>query len=190
MNKILRHVIAGAVASAFAASLIACGMGSSVEADSAQASEVRAAPIPPGAAVAAGTVESFFAHLNAGRWAEAAQLYGGDYEILTQWNPDVDPNDHAALWMHGCTHNGLLCVKVKRVVRVTEVALFHYRFTVEFERPESHDTPGNVLVIDDCCMGPKSKADKCCPTTEFDYDVVSTNGGPALVLQKPVWGGP
>ena len=39
----------------------------------------------------------FLESLHVGNYDEAAQLYGGTYETMTDQNPDIDPNDHTAL---------------------------------------------------------------------------------------------
>lgn len=54
----------------------------------------------------------FFAALHDKRYAEAVEMYGGDYDTLRDWNPSVDPNDYAELWRNGCEMNGLNCLAV------------------------------------------------------------------------------
>jgi hypothetical protein len=69
----------------------------------------------------------FFEDLHAGRYAEAAELYGGSYEVPIDHNPPVDPNDHAALWRNACTINGGQCLLIRSVILRTSVSEFSYR---------------------------------------------------------------
>jgi len=55
----------------------------------------------------------FFDHLHVGRYEEAVNLYGGDYQLLVDQNPETDPADHAALMKNACMYNGYQCLKVK-----------------------------------------------------------------------------
>lgn len=59
---------------------------------------------------------SFFELLNYREYEKAAALYGGEYQGLREWNPLLDPQDHAALLKNGCEINGLQCLHVKRIV--------------------------------------------------------------------------
>jgi hypothetical protein len=63
----------------------------------------------PGFAAAADTLAWFLEALASGDYPAAADLYGGPWAILEDWNPDVDPADHAALLARGCEINGLQC---------------------------------------------------------------------------------
>ena len=71
------------------------------------------APVPASEEAATQTLVTFFEYLNQGQFTEADALYGGDYETLTYWNPDLEPSDHAALWKRGCLQNGLQCLTVR-----------------------------------------------------------------------------
>jgi hypothetical protein len=74
----------------------------------------------------------YFTALFAGRYDEAAALYGGSYETLVDWNPTIAPSDHAALLRAGCTNNGLQCLAVKRVARVDAQSTTDFTMLVEF----------------------------------------------------------
>ncbi len=73
------------------------------------------------------TLVAFFDSLNQGQYAEAVELYGGDYEVLTDNNPSLDPSDYVALWKNACTINGAQCLPVRTATlerKVGDVCLF------------------------------------------------------------------
>ena len=76
----------------------------------------------------------FTALLWDGQYAEAARYYGGDYQVLRDWNPAVPPNDDAALFQKGCTANGLQCFAVRAGVDEQKVSEGEYRFTIQLAR--------------------------------------------------------
>ncbi len=54
---------------------------------------------------------NFFSLLNTKKYAEADSLYGGSYDQLQVFNPDVDANDHATLWQRACEMSGYSACK-------------------------------------------------------------------------------
>ena len=56
---------------------------------------------------------NFLTLLHNGKYAEAAPLYGGDYEALQVFNPEIDPADKAALWTWACDNQLLQCLEVR-----------------------------------------------------------------------------
>jgi hypothetical protein len=94
---------------------------------------VACSPSEPKQAEAA--LKDFFAHLHDGDFAEAAALYGGEYDVLRDWNPDVEPSDHAALWERGCLVNGLQCLNIKTVGAYEAASPGVFEFYVQFEDP-------------------------------------------------------
>ena len=77
-------------------------------------------------------LQAYFDLLHDGRYAEAVSYYGGDYEVLKEWNPPVDRNDHATLFKSGCEVNGLQCLAIKVIDSEQEISAGEYRFTIEF----------------------------------------------------------
>lgn len=77
-------------------------------------------------------LQKYFSLLHDGHYAEAVSYYGGDYEVLRDWNPTVARDDYAKLFENGCRVNGLQCLAVKSVVKEQEVSVGEYLFTVEF----------------------------------------------------------
>lgn len=125
------------------------------------------------------TLLAYFDALAGGDYVKAAGLYGGDYEVLVGYNPDVDPADRAMLLERACTTNGFVCLPVKDVSKVEPLAGDLYRITVQFETPE-----GEVFVRGPCC----GEDDQAAQTqSEFDFQVKLTGDNQYLVLDLPVY---
>jgi heat shock protein HslJ len=78
------------------------------------------------------TLIAFFDHLRNGRYAEAAALYNGSYDVMIAHNPDVDPNDHAGLMQQACMVNGAICLEVDTAVFTEQPAPNEFDYLVEF----------------------------------------------------------
>jgi hypothetical protein len=122
----------------------------------------------------------FFEHLSAGRYEEAGHLYGGSYEVLSEYNPTLDPHDHAAMWQAACTSNGFQCLRV-RSARLQEdgSAKAEYRFLVEFFTPDDQ-----LFVRGPCCGASETEMP---PESEFLFAVVRTEDGAYRVQDLPVY---
>lgn len=121
---------------------------------------------------------TFFEVLNSGRYAEAVQIYGGDYETLRDWNPGTAPDDYPKLLENGCEGNGLQCLKVRNVVREEQVSPTEFRFVVEFSNED-----GTLFKQGPCCGASETEQ----PTkTQFDY-IVMKSGDKFLVRGLPVY---
>lgn len=120
----------------------------------------------------------FFSELSNGNYADAADLYGGGYEILANFNPDLDANDHVSLWENGCQINGLQCLTIRTITFNQLLDTGEYIFTVEF-----NDPAGNLFVLEACCGEEPTTA----PQFQFEYRVVKAGGGEFQVLDLPVY---
>jgi len=120
---------------------------------------------------------SYFSLLHDGRYSEAIHYYGGTYDILRDWNPDVDEDDYAALFKRGCTSNGLRCLRIKTIVRKEEVSPTEFTFTVEFINDD-----GTLFERGPCC-GTEEKEP---PQTLFPFTVKKVDGR-LLVQEMPVY---
>jgi hypothetical protein len=130
---------------------------------------------PPAEVLAKETLIEFLDHLRMPEYAAAAALYGGSYETLIGWNPEIDPQDHAALLENGCTINGLQCLYPTSVTLQTSSS-DTYQFLVEFEQDD-----GSLLTAGPCCGSDASTP----PQTEFTYTVVANGDGGYLVQELP-----
>ena len=122
------------------------------------------------------TLAQYFSHLNQGDYAGAAKLYGGDYTTLVDWNPTVDPADHAQLLEMGCTVNGLQCLAVRSIQEGQSKSPDSFEFAVQFENPD-----GSLY-----SRQPGDGSEEGAPQSEFVYTVVRSGGGFA-VLELPVY---
>ena len=120
----------------------------------------------------------YFEELSEGNYRAAADLYGGSYEILVGYNPDIDPDDHAALWQRGCLTNGLKCLAIRTVTFNERTPSGEYLFTVEFNNSDE-----SLFILDACCGdNPVSP-----PKFQFEYRVVEDDDGNFRVLDLPVY---
>ena len=75
---------------------------------------------------------TFFEKLNQGQYEDAIALYGGSYEVLQGYNPDVDPQDKATLMKFGCEFNGLTCLQVYDAVIKSQNSNNEFLFEVRY----------------------------------------------------------
>ena len=115
----------------------------------------------------------YFALLHEGEYAQAAELYGGTYDILIDWNPTVDANDHSRLLEMGCTVNGLQCLPVKTLGAQEDSAANRFEFQLQFENPD-----GSTFMLE-----PPTVAQT---QVDFKY-TVEQRGDAFVVLELPVY---
>jgi hypothetical protein len=144
----------------------------------AMASAYRGTATPSVAAESAReALVNFFEALHAGRYVEAAELYGGSYEIPIDHNPPVDPNDHPALLRNACTINGAQCLLIRSVALRTSSSNSGFVFLVQFQNED-----GTRFEIGQCCGG---NAADFKPVWQFVYTVVLSDDGEFLVQDLP-----
>ena len=117
-------------------------------------------------------MSSYLSLLHARRYAEAVNLYGGSYDILRDWNPDIDPNDYTALLESGCSINGLMCLDVVTILLKEAVSPHEFKIVVEF-------------MNEDCSLfvsGPETS-----PQSQFVFSVLKDGDGKFLVQDLPVY---
>jgi len=118
-------------------------------------------------------VIAFFDSLNKGQYEQAADLYGGSYETLVSMNPELDPNDHAALWKNACEANGFQCLTVRQISFRRETDAGGYIFSVTFNAAD-----GSLFV---------QQAEDGSSISEFEYRVLEGADGIWRVLDLPVY---
>lgn len=120
----------------------------------------------------------FFERLAQGEYEAAAEQYAGSYEILVSFNPDLDPDDHAALWQRGCQVNGLQCLTIRTATFKEVSEASDYIFIVEF-----NNLDGSLFELGACC-GEN-------PTTplqsQFEYRVIEGEDGQFRVPDMPIY---
>lgn len=121
----------------------------------------------------------FYLHLSQGQYLEAAELYGGSYEILINYNPDLDPADQPALWERACTVNGFQCLELRELLEVEEIAPGSFYLTVTFQT-----AAGDTYQRGPCCGAGASDEP---PHTNFTFRVTRNENGQYRVLDLPLY---
>lgn len=132
--------------------------------------------LPSTAGEALAVLTRFFDLLNAKQYAEADLLYGGDYEQMQIYSPDVDPSDHASLWVGACERAGLQCLKVRNATFQT-LQGDTYIFQVEFSNAD-----GSLFVLGPCCGADETEMP---PVSQFEYRVARAEDGTFRVMDLP-----
>ncbi len=122
-------------------------------------------------------LRTYFALLNESRYTEAVMYYGGDWATLRDWNPDVPTDDYATLLQRACEFNGLVCIKVGKILGVERIP-DGFRFRVEFVWDD-----GSTFVLGPCCGADESEMP---PQQEFAYTVIGTDNR-FLIQELPVY---
>lgn len=132
--------------------------------------------LPSTASEAQQVLVDFLTLLNTGNYAEAAPLYGGEYEALQVFNPEIDPDDHVQLWTWVCENQLLRCLEV-RSATFQEVIGDSYVFQVEFSNPD-----GSLFVLGPCCGANETEMP---PVSRFEFTVSRNADGRFVILNTP-----
>ena len=118
----------------------------------------------------------FLTLLHNKNYAEAAPLYGGEYEQLQVFNTEIDPADHIALWTWVCDNQLLQCLRV-RSATFKELRGDSYVFQVEFSNPD-----GSLFVLGPCCGANETEMP---PVSQFEYTVSRNAEHRYVVMNTP-----
>ena len=119
---------------------------------------------------------NFLTLLHTKQYAEATQLYGGEYEQLQVFNNEIDPMDHVALWTWVCNNQLLQCLEV-RSATFKELRGDSYVFQVEF-----NNSDGSLFVLGPCCGANETEMP---PISQFEYMVSRNMDGRFVVMNTP-----
>lgn len=119
---------------------------------------------------------NFLTLLHNKNYAEAAPLYGGEYEQLQVFNTQIDPSDHVALWIWACDNQLLQCLEV-RSATFKELRGDSYVFQVEFSKPD-----GSLFVLGPCCGANETEMP---PVFQFEYTVSRNAEHQYVVMNTP-----
>jgi len=134
---------------------------------------------PGGQTLALQVLEDYLTALAVADYAGADARYGGSYETFIANNPEINPQDHAALFEAACTINGFVCnLSVRSVVNMAALTEGLFTFTVELQNPE-----GALFELGPCCG--ESPIDSP-PQTQFAFMVALVEGS-YLVMTSPVY---
>ncbi|MFZ5922851.1 MAG: hypothetical protein ACOYY3_17550 [Chloroflexota bacterium] len=118
-------------------------------------------------------LRDFLYFMHAGGYVQAATLYGGDTQVLQDWNPDIQ-NDLPAWLERGCQQNGLMCLPLRSVTYIGQDTDGAFQFMVEFNLMD-----GTLFQRGPCC------GDETGPVeTSFLYRVAQQDGA-WLALDLP-----
>ncbi len=121
----------------------------------------------------------YFNALNVADYAEAANLYGGDYQVFRDNNPDIPGDNYAGLFEAGCTVNGYLCnLAIRNEVHVAAISNDQFRFSVELQNPD-----GSLFILGPCCGASEEEFPSI---SQFDFIVKQSNQG-FVILTLPVY---
>ena len=118
----------------------------------------------------------FLTLLHTKSYADAVPLYGGDYEQLQVFNPEIDPNDRVALWTWVCDNQLLRCLEV-RSGTFKELVGDSYIFEVEFSNPD-----GSLFILGPCCGANETEMP---PVSQFEFTVTRNTDGKFVVMNTP-----
>lgn len=119
---------------------------------------------------------NFLTLLHTRNYADAVPLYGGDYEQLQVFNPQIDPADKAALWAWACDNQLLQCLEVRSATFKTMTGE-SYIFQVEFNNPD-----GSLFVLGPCCGANETEMP---PVSQFEYTLRLNEEMRFVVLNPP-----
>jgi hypothetical protein len=128
--------------------------------------------------VARATLSEYFDDLAFGNYAAAADRYGGELNQLADWNPDIDPSNHSALFEAACTRQ-LQCLPVRSIVYASQVGDGSFTFTLEFSNAD-----GSLFVLGPCCGANETEMP---PVSQFDCPVEKSSAGDYKVMCLPVY---
>jgi len=131
-----------------------------------------------GSSHAVNVLKEYFRTLSQGEYKAASDLFGGDYSILEEYNPDLDPYHRAGLLQRACQTNGFVCLPVHEVLSIEPDSSSSFNITVNFMTDE-----GIFLGQDGCCGETPSEE----PQTAFTYRVAKDPEGYFLVMDLPVY---
>ena len=125
---------------------------------------------------AAHALGTFLRLLHDKNYTDAVPLYGGEYEALQVFNPEIDPSDHIALWTWACENQLLQCLEV-RSAELSHQEGDTYVFQVEFDNPD-----GSLFVLGPCCGANETEMP---PVSQFEYTVTKNAAGEFVVMNLP-----
>jgi hypothetical protein len=132
--------------------------------------------LPSTASEAYDVLVKFLTLLHTKNYADAVPLYGGEYEQLQVFNPEIDPNDKLALWTWVCENQLLQCLEV-RSATFQKLIGDSYIFQVEFNNPD-----GSLFVLGPCCGANETEMP---PVSQFEYTVSRNADHKFVVMNTP-----
>lgn len=117
----------------------------------------------------------FFDRLHRGDYAAAVELFGGSYESIIAYVPNVDPADYPALLQGMC--NIHRCLKVRQIVSSLQWRDDYFLIGVQLDDPE-----GGVFTFGPCCG---ASLEEFPPRSVFEYLVMKRADQTFVVIGLP-----
>lgn len=122
-------------------------------------------------------LKGFFTALNSKDYDQAVKYFGGSYTWLQEANPTISSTNYAELFEKGCTMNGYHCLRVGKVLEVSQKD-DEFTFTVQFLT-----STGEIYVQGPCCGATEEESPS---VSDFEFQVQKKNGE-FLVITEPVY---
>ena len=119
---------------------------------------------------------NFLTLLHTKNYAQAVPFYGGEYEALQVFNPEIDSADYVALWTWACDNQLLQCLEV-RSATFKELRGDTYIFQVEFNNPD-----GSLFVRGPCCGATETEMPS---VSQFEFRVSRNADGKFTAIDTP-----
>lgn len=110
----------------------------------------------------------YFEILNQKNYDQVETIFGGDLQVLLEYNPDVRLDQVGKLFESACTINGFQCLAIKNILDEKKIDDFNFVFMVEFQTNE-----GDLFVLGPCCG---ATAQEMPPVSQFPIRVSWKNG--------------
>jgi len=120
---------------------------------------------------------NFYVYLNHGKYDQANSLFGGSYEMLQGWNPDLDPEDYSNLLKRGCEQNGLQCLQLFSADLSDRPTEYEFIYKVTFRNPDN-----SQFVLGPCCGASEEEMP---PNKVFEVHVSCDEAGSCYVHELP-----
>ena len=134
-------------------------------------------PIAEDGAAAQEALTSFLGLLAGGQYDQAATMYAGPLDSLSSFNPELDPQDAAALIGYACGQRLLQCLPVRSITLAEATAGEDMIFYVEFSLED-----GSLFVLGPCCGATSTEMP---PVSSFAFRVRSGPTGSYSILDLP-----
>ncbi len=128
---------------------------------------------------AAVALRAYLDLLGEGKYEQATALYGGSYNLLNDYNPEIPLGDRAALLEAACEVNGFQCLPVREVVAIERVSPTDFAVSVRLTGED-----GRMFVRGPCCGQPDSDSGD---QSVFEFRVSRNPQGLFQVMDLPVY---
>ena len=120
---------------------------------------------------------AYFASLNNAEYDSAVTYFGGSYEVLQRFNPDLDPQDKAALFQAGCERSGLVCMQLMTAKLISQPDPLTFIYKVSYRGANNQE-----FVLGPCCGATETEMP---PVRYFEVTITCYEDADCKVLDLP-----